>query len=258
MIITTAGRTTSELVSKAKKLANTYGLVYKARNGVSVDTLKTMHQDDVVVVGKERLEISTLNDGSTLFFHPNLAMVRAKRMFRGEEEPLVQTAKLEEGMSLIDCTLGLASDSIIASIAVGTSGSVTGIEGNYLLYLLAKEGLASFTSGKEIVDQALRKIKVVHDDHYSFLKNKRTNSVDIVYFDPMFHTSVDKSNGINSIRGQALTTDIHDALIQEAKRVARERIVIKDHFQSERFAQLGFIQQKRKTSLFHYGTIELH
>jgi hypothetical protein len=73
----------------------------------------------------------------------------------------------------------------------------------------------------------------------------------------VFHLNVDTSSGINSIRGLALTTDIGSEVIAEAKRVAKERVVLKDHWKSKRFTQLGFTQHKRKTSLFHYGTIEL-
>jgi hypothetical protein len=258
VIITIAGRPQSELVQKAKQLASIYGLSYKERRGVSIETLKSRYQDDVVVFGKNRLFISPLQGEAHLFFHPNLALVRAKRVLRGEEEPLITTAKLREGLSFLDCTLGLASDSIIASLAVGSRGSVTGVEGNPLLYFLAKEGLSSFSSGLDSVDQAMRRIKVTHSDHYSFLKQAETNSEDVVYFDPMFHSGIDASNGINTIRGQALATELTPDIIEEAKRVARERVVLKDHWKSERFAQLGFTQHKRKTSLFHYGTIELN
>ncbi|MUK88851.1 hypothetical protein GMD78_10650 [Ornithinibacillus sp. L9] len=257
MIITTAGRSQSELVSQAKRLSHSYGLPYLERNGAPIERLKRQYQEDIVVVGKERLFISPLQGEEKLFFHPNLAMVRAKRVFKGEEEPLISTAKLKEGMSFLDCTLGLASDSIIASIAVGASGSITGIEGNQLLYFLAREGLASFVSGNDFFNQAMRRINVIHNDHYSFLLGAETGSFDVVYFDPMFHTGINTSTGINVIRKQALTTNISVDVINEAKRVARKRVVIKDHWKSERFDQLGFTQHKRKTSLFHYGTIEL-
>ncbi|MBB6452473.1 hypothetical protein HNQ94_000918 [Salirhabdus euzebyi] len=258
MIITTAGRSPSKLVMKAKKLSTSYGLSYKERGGVSIESLKEQYQDDIVVVGKERLYIAPLYDESNLFFHPNLAMIRAKRMFKGDEDPLISTAKLTEGMSFLDCTLGLASDSIITSIAVGSSGSVMGVEGNPLLYLLAKEGLSSFSSGNHLFDQAMRRIEVFHSDHLSLLQQTKSDSFDVVYFDPMFHSTIDSSSGMNSIRGQAVKSELTKEVIKEAMRVARERVVLKDHWKSDRFAQFGFTQHKRKTSLFHYGTIELN
>jgi 16S rRNA G966 N2-methylase RsmD len=258
MVITTAGRSTSKLVLKAKQLSVSFDLSYVERHGVSVDKLKAMYQDDIVVVGDNRLFIAPLHADTQLFFHPNLAMVRAKRIYKGEEEPLIWTSQLKEGMSFLDCTLGLASDSIIASIAVGAGGTVTGIEGNPLLYLLAKEGLATFSSGNEQFDHAMRRINVERGDHFTFLQKAETNSFDVVYFDPMFSESVDTSNGINAIRGMALYTELSQAVISEAKRVARQRVILKDHWKSERFAKLGFIQHKRKTALFHYGTMELN
>ncbi|MEN2766306.1 class I SAM-dependent methyltransferase [Ornithinibacillus xuwenensis] len=258
MIITTAGRTSIDLISKAKRLASSFGLSYKDRKGVSVDRLKEIYHDDIAIVGKDRLVISTLANETNLFFHPNLAMIRAKRIFKGEEEPFIKSARLTEGMSVLDCTLGLASDSIIASIAVGESGSVTGIEGNHTLYFLAKEGLSSFSSGHKLFDEAMRKVKVIHQEHFTYLQQAKSDSIDVIYFDPMFESAIENSDGINAIRKQVLTTEITPAVIAEAKRVAKQRIILKDHWKSERFDKLGFIQHKRKTSLFHYGTIEIN
>lgn len=257
MIITTAGRATNKLVERANTLAISFGLTYMERNGHSIEALKERYQTDIVIVGQNRLEIAPLDDSTQLFFHPSLAMVRAKRLFKGEQDSLITAAKLTEGMSLFDCTLGLGSDSIIASIAVGSNGAVTGVEGNTLLHLITKEGLTTYSSGIAALDQAMRRINVAWCDHYSFLLQAETDAVDVVYFDPMFRTGVATSNGINTIRAQAVTTDLTSDVIAEAKRVAKQRVVLKDHWQSERFEQLGFSQQKRKSSLFHYGTIEL-
>ncbi|MCU9614579.1 class I SAM-dependent methyltransferase [Caldibacillus lycopersici] len=257
MIVTTAGRATSELVTKAKVVAEKYHLVYRVRNGVSVDAMKQQYHDDIVVVGKEQLFIAPKNSDKKLFFHPNMAMVRAKRIFNGNTDPLIEAARLKEGMSFLDCTLGLASDSIMASLAVGESGTVCGIEGNPLLFLLVTEGLTTCVSGNQYLDQAMRKIKTVNGDHFSYLLQAETNSFDVVYLDPMFHSTIPTSNGIQSIRGEALFTDVTTELIAEAKRVARKRVILKDHWTSTRFATLGFQQLKRKSSLFHYGVIEV-
>lgn len=256
MIVTTAGRATSQLITLAKQLAAAYDLPFKERNGVSIETMKHLYHDDLLVVGKNKLFIAPKNEAENIFFHPNLAMVRAKRILNGEVDPLITAAGVEEGMTFLDCTLGLASDSIIASLAVGESGSVTGLEGNFLLYLIVTEGLSSFSSGNRQLDQAMRKIKTIHTDHFSFLQKIETNGYDIVYFDPMFHSTVDASNGIQPLRGQAMMTELTPELITEAKRVAKKRVILKDHWQSERFHTLGFQPLKRKTALFHYGVIE--
>ncbi|WEG10854.1 class I SAM-dependent methyltransferase [Pullulanibacillus sp. KACC 23026] len=256
MIITTSRRVQSKFVEKAYQLSHVYGFSYRERKGLSIEAFKAAHQEDIIVVGKDGISIVPLDEETALFFHPNVAMIRAKRLLKGEKEALVSIAKLKEGMSFLDCTLGLASDSLVASLAVGPNGSVIGIEGNQLLYLLAREGLASFSSGNMTIDQAMRRITVVNCDHLSFLKKSEDRSVDVVYFDPMFETAIAASNGINSIRGQAIRSDLTKEVIEEAKRVARQRVVLKDHWKSLRFEKLGFIQHVRKTSMFHYGTIE--
>ncbi|WP_245604675.1 class I SAM-dependent methyltransferase [Paucisalibacillus globulus] len=260
MIITTPGKSTSKIVGRAKKLANSYGLPYKERHGVSIQTMKNEYRDDIVIVENNRIVISPLNSEKEMFYHPNLALIRAKRIMnegKGGQEPLISIAKLKEGMSFLDCTLGLASDSIIASLIVGPTGKVTGIEGNQLLYFLTHVGLATFTSGIEGFDAALRRIDVIHQEHLNYLRECKTDSFDVVYLDPMFNKSIDTSDGINIIREEAWRTDFSDELIQEAKRVARARVVLKDDWKSTRFARFGFTQYKRKSSSFHYGILEV-
>lgn len=258
MIITTSGKPTREIIEKAKKLSIDYGISYKPRRGISINSFKQQYQDNTVIVGSDKIVISPISSNNNVFFHPNLAIVRAKRVLKGEYEPLLSTAKLKKGMSFLDCTLGLASDSIIASLAVGDTGKVIGIEGNEMLSFLVKEGLRSFQSGNSEIDQAMRRINVSHHDHLSFLQKQPTNSIDIVYFDPMFQETIDKSNGIDIIKEHTVKADISHEIISEAKRVARERVILKDHWKSDRFALYGFTQIKRKTSLFHYGIIEVN
>ncbi|MFZ7944193.1 hypothetical protein [Neobacillus sp. 19] len=95
----------------------------------------------VIVVGKDRVEL--FEKGSTLpfFFHPNSAMFRIKRLLSGENDPFADAAQLTEGMTILDCTLGLASDAIVASFLVGKGGHVTGLEGHKYLAYIVQEGL---------------------------------------------------------------------------------------------------------------------
>ncbi|SFL87088.1 Putative SAM-dependent methyltransferase [Gracilibacillus orientalis] len=258
MIITTAGRVTPQLIQYAQRLSANYQIQYIKRNGYSIQQLKDYHQTDIFVAGKDRLFVSSLNDKNNLFFHPNLAMVRAKRLLRKEEDPFVATAKLEKGMSVLDCTVGLASDSIIASLAVGSNGFVTGLEGSKVIYIITNEGLKTCNSTNEIFNKAMRRIKIEHVPHLEYLKQQETNAYDVVYFDPMFHEAIDTSEGLNSMRVHALADEPTIEALEEAKRIARKRVVLKDHWKSDRFSRYGFTQIKRKSSLFHYGVIELH
>ena len=72
----------------------------------------------------------------------------------------------------------------------------------------------------------------------------------------MFDESILESNGIRELTHLAAPHSLSENIIQEAKRVARKRVVLKDHFRSPRFEQFGFNVCKRKTAKFHYGFIE--
>jgi 16S rRNA G966 N2-methylase RsmD len=257
MIVTTAGRTNKEMIEKAKQIANELRIRYVTRNKSSVEAIQRQWHDDVLVVGKNRLEIRPMNGDEPLFFHPNSAMFRVKRILRGESEPFLQATKLTKGMSFLDCTLGLASDSIVASTVVGESGKVTGIEGNRYIAYLVKHGLQHWDSGLEKMNEAMRRIQVIQNDYRTFLASLPDRSFDVVYFDPMFEEAILESDGIKGIKPFALYTELTEEVIAEAKRVARKRVVLKDHWKSTRFERFDFTVYVRKTAKFHFATIEL-
>lgn len=106
------------------------------------------------------------------------------------------------------------------------------------------------------MNEAMRQINVFSIDHLEYLRNEKENAFDVVYFDPMFESKID-SEGINAIRKMAIYRSLDEETIEEAKRVAKKRIVLKDHWQSSRFERFNFNVYKRITSQFHYASIEL-
>ncbi|MDT2047251.1 MULTISPECIES: class I SAM-dependent methyltransferase [Bacillaceae] len=258
MIVTTAGRTDEEMISFAKSVANDLHIPYVARAKASVKTLQNKEKSNLLVVGKERMELHIQEVEEPFFFHPNSAMFRAKRLLKGEQDPFVQATKLTAGMSVLDCTLGLASDSIIASLITGESGLVKGLEGNRFMAYLLKHGLKTWKSGICEIDEAMNRISVVHQTFETYLHCCEDNSFDIVYFDPMFEANLSESNGIQGLKQLALYTPLTEEVITQAKRVARKRVVLKDHYKSTRFLDHQFHVYKRKTAAFHYGVIEIN
>lgn len=257
MVVTTAGRTNEQMIEKAKQIAFELQIPYISRQKRSIVAIQNQIHEPVLVVGKERLEIHFPNGHEPLFFHPNSASFRAKRMLRGESEPFLQATKLQKGMTFLDCTLGLASDSIIASLVVGDEGKVVGVEGSAYIAYLTKQGLRHWESDICELNKAMRRIEVHHADFRSFLAECDDHSYDVVYFDPMFEVSIEESDGVRGLKQAALYTKLTEEDIEQAKRVARQRIVLKDHWQSARFDQFGFSVYRRKTAKFHFGTIEL-
>jgi len=255
MFVTTAGRTNPDMIEEAKQIALALECTYQERRKKSVQTLQSLYKDDCIVVGKERLELFLMNGEEPFFFHPNSSMFRIKRLLKNEHDPFIDATGLAKGMSLLDCTLGLASDSIVASFVVGASGKVVGTEENKYLSYLVGRGLKSWQSGLAGMDEAMRTISVQHSDALSFLKEVPSNEFDCVYIDPMFEETILESDGIRALAHLAVYTEIREEFISEAKRVARRRLVLKDHFRSDRFEQFGFSVMKRPSAKFHFGII---
>jgi 16S rRNA G966 N2-methylase RsmD len=257
MIVTTAGRTNDEMVELAKKTALELNVSFIDRKKRSISKLQEQTNEDVLVVGKNRIEIYPLHGEEPLFFHPNSAMFRMKRIMKGEHDPFIQASGLSQGKSILDCTLGLGSDSIVASFAVGETGKVTSLEGNKYLYYLLKGGLKSWDTGNTKMNEAMTRIDVMHDTYESFLTSCPPDSFDIVYFDPMFEETIEESEGIRGLRNFAIYSTLSPEAIEAAKRVAKKKVVLKDHWKSKQFEKYGFTVYKRKTAKFHFGVIEV-
>ncbi|HYK71655.1 MAG TPA: class I SAM-dependent methyltransferase [Pseudoneobacillus sp.] len=256
MFVTTAGRTNQHMVEQAKLMAADLEVPFIDRKKRSVELLQKLYNDTCMVVGKERLELFPLGEAEPFFFHPNSAMFRIKRLQRGEHDPFIEACQLQDGMSFLDCTLGLASDSIVASYQVGSKGKVIGLEAEKYLSYLVRAGLNTWNSEVPVIDEAMRRIEVKHTYCYEYLKKLPSNSVDIVYFDPMFEESILESDGIQALSHFAVYDTFLEQWITEALRVSKKRVVLKDHYQSERFKQFGFQQIHRKTAKFHFGILD--
>ncbi|MGM0755306.1 MAG: class I SAM-dependent methyltransferase [Bacillota bacterium] len=257
MLITTSFRANVQTIETAKALAEDLHGEYVERRKQSVKQL-AIKRGDVLVVGKERFEWYQPN-GEKFFFHPSSAMFRVKRLLRGEKDPLIEAAQLKPGDSVLDCTLGLGSDAITASCAAGPNGKVVGIEKNPMTALLVREGLNTWETGVGEADEAMKRISVISGDSIEQLKKLPNRSFDIVYFDPMFEETIQESTSIAPLRHAAEYHFDHEMAMQEAIRVARKRVVLKDHWKSSRFTADSYQFQviKRKTAQFHYGYIQI-
>jgi ubiquinone/menaquinone biosynthesis C-methylase UbiE len=256
MIITTAGRTDEEMIIKAEQTAVILGATYIPRKKRSVSAIMQCENDDCLVVGKNRLELYPNGEQEPFFFHPNSSMFRVKRLLKGEKDPFVEATRLEKGMSILDCTLGLASDSIVASFKVGSTGKVIGIEANPYLAYIVSQGLEAWDSGLDAMNRAMRKISVVQKNSLEVLQEFADNSIDCVYFDPMFEESILESDGIKGLARFASREGLSAEIVSHAQRVARKRVILKDHYLSPRFNQFNFNVNVRKTAKFHFGVIE--
>lgn len=256
MFITTAGRTTESMIELTKEIGVFLELPYIPRKKQTVKQLQALYKQDCLVVGKEKLELYKLNESEPFFFHPSSANFRMKRLLSNQKDPLIEVCQLQEGMSFLDCTLGLGSDSIVASFIVGDSGKVTSIEQNKYIAYIVKDGLKRWDTNNEQMNEALRRIEVIHMEAIDFLQTLENNSYDVVYLDPMFETHIDESTHLDPLMNFAYFKTLDEQLIKECLRVAKNRVILKDHYESSLFKKYSFVQQIRKTAKFHYGILE--
>ncbi|ASB88792.1 hypothetical protein CHH92_14050 [Bacillus sonorensis] len=255
MIVTTSYRPAEDTILTAKNISRTLGAKFSERRKRPIYQIMETEQDEVLVVGKERFELYH-SEGEKFFFHPNSAMFRAKRFLKGEADPFVEAAHIQPGDQVIDGTLGLGADAIIASLAAGERGTVLGIEKSPLLAFLVEAGLQAWETDLPVLNQAMKRISVRPGDSFEYLSRLDDDSADVVYFDPMFDEGIQESDGIAPLRKWAFGNFELSGCLEEALRVARKRVVLKDHWKSPRFAAYGFDVKRRKTALFHYGVLK--
>lgn len=256
MIISTSYKTNQSILHKAQQLSSKYSLTYVPRGKNTLKQLFQKYQCPVIIVTGTHIRFHSQD--AEIYFHPNIAQIRSKRIVDGETDALIEISQLKPGMSLLDCTLGLGADSLIASQVVGESGRVVAIESNFVMYLITSEGLKYYPFDNPILEEASKRIETYHQNAFDFLKAQDDDSFDVVYFDPMFDSDIKETTPLNHVRKIADYSTLNHETIAEAKRVAKQYVILKNHYLSDTFKSLGFIQQKRKTSQFHYGVIKIH
>ncbi|MFD1954798.1 class I SAM-dependent methyltransferase [Paenibacillus thailandensis] len=259
MIVTTSDRPKPEALSKAAALAKELSARLAPRNNRTLGKLSEQLRDDKLMVVTDR-ELRYYYAGpknAPLYFHPSMAYVRVKRLRAGESDPLVAVSRCVPGDSVLDCTAGLGADALVFSYAVGPGGSVTALESQLPLYVVVREGLATYKSDLADADEAMRRIRMVNASHLDYLRRQPDRSVDIVYFDPMFREPIHESSALEPLRGLANEDALSPEAVAHAVRVARKSVVMKEHKDSGEFERLGFERRHANTSKIAYGVIDV-
>lgn len=255
LVVTTGLRSAKDLEEQAIELSRQLHAPYIKREKNSLEAIKQqVEAAAVLVMSREKLAL-VLND-KELFFHPGLAKLRIKEIQAGKTDQMIKAMDLKEGDSLLDCTLGLASDAIVASFMVGPGGKVVGLEDSYPLSEIVRRGLQSYSGEKLEILNAMRRIQVINVNHLNHLRELPSNSYDVVYFDPMFRVPREKSSSMAPLRPLANSDPLSGEAVKEAVRVARKRVVMKENTTSQEFNRLKFdFIQGGRYSPVAYGVI---
>ena len=255
-IVTTTRKPDPSTEIFAQEISSKLGGQFIEREDNSFDALRKIYgAENILLVKKNSLSVVTAE--GELFFHPNTAHLRIKNLRGGEGDRLIDALKISDGSKVLDCTLGLGSDAIVESFVTGESGKVVALEINPLIAEVVRHGLKNFSEDSPHILNAMRRVEVINVDCEKFLATCADNSFDAVYFDPMFRRPIQKSSGLNPIRPLADARPLTDEIIREARRVAKFRVVMKEHSGSAEFARLGFkILGGGKYSSVAFGVID--
>ena len=241
-IATTGRRQQSGSIELAREAASALGIKFVVRGDRSIEDLAREYGvDEIIIAKKNTLRLLTIDESAgirEIFFHPSTAHLRIKALRSSAGDRMVEAMGLTEGMRVLDCTLGLGSDSIVAAYV--SRCEVTAVEINPLMAYVVGRGLQTFDGDNRHVVEAMRRVRVVTADYIDVLRAEADDSFDVVYFDPMFRHALEKSAALNVIRQAADHRRVTLEAIAEARRVARCRVVLKENARSLEFERLGF------------------
>lgn len=233
LAVTSSGKCSDEIRARARRAAQRWGLPHYARGykepltplfGAFADAFLVFEHEAVSLVDKE----------GEFSFHAGIAHLRIKALAAGEPDRLVRAGELAAGDRVLDCTLGLAQDALVAARAVGPTGRVVGLEKTFAMYAVASEGL-----GGRPYDADSCAVEVRHADATEVLPTLETGSFDVVFFDPMFEKPRKSQPAFEVLRRFADHSPLTPELLEEARRVARRWVVVKGSRYSSDLKKLG-------------------
>jgi 16S rRNA (guanine1516-N2)-methyltransferase len=234
LAVTTSGKASAELIARARQAAQKWGLPFiERKRKAPLGAVFGPEAHALLVFGAEGLALRD-REGA-LRFTPGMARLRVKRLDAGiQEDLLVRIAGFQAGETVVDCTLGLGADALVAARAVGATGRVVGLEKSLALYALVSDGLEQYDAGCRSC-----RIEPLHRDADSYLLSQPDGSFDHVLFDPMFERPRRSAPSFEMLRRFADHSPLTLSTLRQAARVARRSVVVKGARHSNDFSKLG-------------------
>ncbi|WP_181186208.1 class I SAM-dependent methyltransferase [Alkalicoccus urumqiensis] len=222
----------------ARAFAEAHNWKFVPREKRPVHALLNEWHCPVIVYGRERIEIHK-PETAPFFYHPNGAVLKYYDWKQKKTSPLLRAIEAEPGGRLIDATMGLGADSLFLQAAV-PDFTITAVEASPLLSAVVQEGFLQFPMPEDELAAAAAKISIVNEEHTTYLKKQGTDSVEYVYFDPMFDQADKTSKGIAPLRSYAAYGRLSVEAFEQAVRTASKRVVVKADPENELFRQFPF------------------
>ncbi len=237
--------------AEARELAERFGLSAQDRAGRPVrQILADAAGAPVLVLAARRADLYP--GGRSFRASAGMAFLRVLRARKGEVDPLVGAAGLRPGDRVLDATLGLGGDALVAAHATGVE--VVGVEKDAVLAAFTQAGLRRLQ--KHGRDPA-RLVRVVHADHRAFLRAQPAGAFDVVLLDPMFRRAGEAGPLFELLRAHAEHAPLDAETLREARRVARRGVLVKDAAPGHELLRLGIEPiLTRRSAAIAFGWIE--
>ncbi|WP_430886076.1 class I SAM-dependent methyltransferase [Fusibacter sp. JL216-2] len=249
--VTTAIQASQQVIERAQKVSRDLQRPYYERKKLGLNKLLALHDLDHLLIVQESKLLLKSGD-SEMFWHPGTAVIKLWDTGSGISNQLLKAVCPQADDVILDCTLGYGSDAIVLASALRGRGRVIGLEGSEIIAYLTKDGLENYENVNPKVKEAMSKIEVIHTDHASYLKTLDDESVDIVYFDPMFQNPNMKSKSMNVLREFAKMNTLNKDTLDEALRVCKKRVIVKERIGSGVFKTLGI---ENRVGEIRYGSV---
>lgn len=234
LAVTTSGKPEETLVTRAREAARQWNLPFiPRRKKEPIGPMLESVADAFIVF--EREGVSLWDQEGTFSFNPGMAHLRRLRIQSGQrDDAFIRVAELRTGDHVLDCTLGLGQDALVASLVVGPEGRVVALEKSLALYAVVSEGLKAYEYGPDS-----RHVEALHADAHEYLRSLPSGAFDIVFFDPMFEKPKKSQPGFEMLRRFAEHAPLTAETLEEARRVAKRWVVVKGAKYSEDLKKLG-------------------
>jgi len=233
---------------EAEELARRFQLVAQPRGGRLVpDLLAAARGAPVIVLAGQSAD---LFDGERTFrASTGMGFLRLVRAQKGEQDPLVKAAELKQGDLVLDATLGLAQDALVAAEA--TQAAVVGLEASPVLAAFAVAALRRLPVE---AGAAAARIEVRCADHRTALRELPSRSFDVVLLDPMFRDAQESNPLFDLLRRHGEHAPLEGETLREARRVARRGVLVKDAAPGTELTRLGLVPlPSRRTAHVVFG-----
>lgn len=247
IVVTTAAHPTLEMNAAARRWAEALGVPCVPRGRASLSELcEAARAEAALVAGRQGLSLQSA-DGLSLRWHGSMGVVRVRALERGGRDAMVEACGLVPGDTALDATAGRCSDALVMATAVGEGGAVIAFESSAILHAVMADGLA----------RAQIPVRLERADSLDALRALPDASVDVVYFDPMFPRPETSNPEFELLRRFADPRPLTPEAVDEARRVARRRVVLADGSRGTEIRRLGLRDVTRnRWAARRFGVVE--